>query len=37
MIDNDRLGVELSRDLSRKVIEHRDKFYDFLLVDIWRD
>lgn len=31
MIDNDRLGVELSRDLSRKVIEHRDKFYDFFI------
>lgn len=31
MVDNDRVGVELSRDLSRKVVEHRDEFHDFFI------
>lgn len=31
MIDNDRVGIELSRDLSRKVVEHRDKFHRFFI------
>lgn len=31
MIDNDRVGINLSDDLSKKVVDHRNRFYRFFV------
>lgn len=30
-IDSDRVGVDIASDLSKKVVEHRDRFYHFFI------